>query len=173
MSSAPKRPTPREIFLAKDKQLQVFFYTSNLAKYFQARLVFERAGLLLRHFRSATEPYYEDYAGTKRQLLAKAIREILSNVGAGSIFFVEDTSLRIESFSTEDRDILGVQVKEWFASTNFSAVDHLLKARGEITVRATIKSDIGLHNPPGLWPPHFFLEGTVSGLFCGNAARIR
>lgn len=161
MSNIPKRPTPREIFLTKDKQLQVFFYTSNIAKYLQAQLVFEKAGLLLRHFRSRTEPYFEDYAGTKRQLLTRAIREILGNVGANSVFFVEDTSLRIDALSTEDRDIPGVAVKEWFAGTNFAEVDDLLRARGNDRL-ATVKSDIGLHIP-GLGRPIFF-EGTSSGV---------
>jgi inosine/xanthosine triphosphate pyrophosphatase family protein/dephospho-CoA kinase len=166
MISVPKRPTPREIFLTKDKQLQVFFYTSNIAKYLQAQLVFEKSGLILRHFRSRTEPYHEDYAGTKRELLARAVREILANVGASSIFFVEDTSLRIEAFSTPDRDTPGVAVKEWFASANFTAVDNLIKAKGN-NRRVTVKSDVGLHIP-GLGRPVFF-EGATSGVIAETA----
>ena len=50
LTNVPTRPTPREIFLTKDKQLQVFFYTSNVSKYLQAKLVFDRAGLILQHF---------------------------------------------------------------------------------------------------------------------------
>jgi hypothetical protein len=95
------RPTPREVFLNKEKQLSVFFYTSNLPKFLQARFVFARSGLVLQHFRSKTDPYNEDYSVGKEVLLERAIQEIVSSVGASSLFFVEDTSLRLESLFME------------------------------------------------------------------------
>lgn len=161
MNNLPKRPTPREIFHTKDKQVQVFFYTSNIHKYLQARLVFERAGLILQHFKSSTEPYFEDYTGTKQQLLARAVSELRESISSGSLFFVEDTSLRIETLSEPARDYPGVAVKEWFSQTRFEQLDSLLVGRSNDR-RATIKSDIALHIP-GLGRPIFF-EGTVSGV---------
>lgn len=161
MSSIPNRPTPREIFHTKDKQLQVFFYTSNVHKYLQARFVFEKAGLILQHFRSTTDPYFEDYTGTKKQLLARAVNEIRETVSSGTLFFVEDTSLRIDALSTADSDYPGVTVKEWFADTSFEQLDADLRKRGNDR-RATVKSDIALHIP-SLGHPVFF-EGSVSGL---------
>ena len=165
MTSSPKRPTPREIFLTKDRQLQVFFHTSNISKYLQARAVFERAGLILQHFRATTDPYLEDYGGTKRQLLVRAVKEIAGRVGTGSLFFVEDTSVRIEALSDGDNDVPGVAVKEWFASTTFETVDQLLRERGNDR-RATVKSDIALH-VPGLGFPVFF-EGSISGVIAAS-----
>ena len=155
------RPTPREIFLAKEKQLAVFFYTSNLAKFLQARVVFDRSGLVLQHFRSKNDPYNEDYSVGKEVLLERAIQEIVSSIGASSLFFVEDTSLRLESLSTLSEDFPGLTVKEWFAQTSFEELDGDLKRKGNDR-RAVIKSDIALHMP-GLTHPVFF-HGSTEGV---------
>jgi inosine/xanthosine triphosphate pyrophosphatase family protein/dephospho-CoA kinase len=155
------RPTPRELFLTKEKQLTVFFYTSNLAKFLHARVVLDRSGLVLQHFRSKDDPYAEDYSLGKKALLERAIQEISSSVGAGSLFFVEDTSLRMESLSTPDEDFPGLAVKEWFARTSFDELDTALKQSGNDR-RATVKSDVALHIP-GLVHPVFF-HGSTEGV---------
>lgn len=161
MPDLVSRPTPREIFLTKDRQLEIFFYTSNITKYIQARVVFEQAGLLLQHFRSRTEPYSEEYKVGKELLLTQAISEVIGKgLGSGSLFFVEDTSLRIEALSTAEEDFPGLAVKEWFAATTFSELDAALRERGE-NRSAEIKSDIALH-VPGLSKPVFF-HGRTTG----------
>jgi hypothetical protein len=48
--------------LGFERILNVYFYTSNLDKLFQARLMFVRHGYLLRHFKGDREPYDEDYS---------------------------------------------------------------------------------------------------------------
>lgn len=161
MNRAFDRPTPRQIFLTKEKQLQTFFYTSNLAKYLHARVVFDRSGLILHHFRSKQDPYSEDYSKGKTALLARAIQEILSTVGSGSVFFVEDTSLRIDALSNASEDIPGLAVKEWFQETSFALLDEELKKRGN-NRRAQIQSDIALHLP-GLVEPVYF-HGRTDGV---------
>jgi inosine/xanthosine triphosphate pyrophosphatase family protein/dephospho-CoA kinase len=160
MSELVARPTPREIFLTKDRQADIFFYTSNVPKYIQARVVLGRAGMSLQHFRSKTEPYAEDYAEGKEHLLVRAVAQVLgSGVGAGSLFFVEDTSLRIEALSNETDDYPGLAVKEWFASRTFDQLDQSLKEKGRDR-RAEIKSDIALH-VPGLQKPILFSGRTI------------
>jgi inosine/xanthosine triphosphate pyrophosphatase family protein/dephospho-CoA kinase len=161
MTDLVSRPTPRGIFLTKDRQLEVFFYTSNTTKYIQARVVFERVGLLLQHFRSRTEPYAEEYREGKELLLTRAIGQVIGKgLGTGSLFFVEDTSLRIEALSKLGEDFPGLTVKEWFAATSFLELDAALKERGEDR-RAEIKSDIALH-VPGFSKPVFF-QGRTTG----------
>jgi inosine/xanthosine triphosphate pyrophosphatase family protein/dephospho-CoA kinase len=158
-----RRPTPRELFFTKEKQLNVFFYTSNLAKFLHARVVFAQSGLVLQHFRSKEDPYAEDYSLGKEALLERAIQEISSSVGAGSLFFVEDTSLRVESLSTPTMDFPGLAVKEWFVQTSFEDFDADLRRKGNDR-RAVVKSDIALHLP-GLNHPVFFhghSEGVVA-----------
>src|SRR4051812_20276585 len=123
------RVTPRQLFRTGERQLEVFFYTSNIAKFLQARLVFERAGLALRHFKSQKEPYTEDYALGKEALLRRAIEEVSRKVASEHVFFVEDTSLRIANLSGEE-DFPGLAVKEWFAKTTFDELNRELIERG-------------------------------------------
>src|ERR1700722_17193947 len=118
------RPSVRELFLAL-RRLEIYFYTSNLPKYLQAKTFFDRSGLFLHQFKSKTDPYSEDYKLGKHRLLTMAIREILGSVGQGSIFFVEDTSLRIEALSDVE-DFPGLAVKEWFERTTFEDLDKQL-----------------------------------------------
>ncbi len=139
------RPYLREVFLLGERTIDVLFHTSNVDKYLQARAVFERVGLVLQHFKSNTEPYAEDYSLGKERLLGRALEEIQARVGRASIFFVEDTSLRIEALSGTD-DFPGLSVKEWFAGTSFDVLDQELLRHGRER-RATVKSDIALHIP--------------------------
>lgn len=148
------RPRLREIFFRADRQLDVHFYTSNIEKYLQARAVFEKCGLILRYFRTTTEPYEEDYALGKEGLLTRAIEQVRSRVGVGSIFFVEDTSIRIDALSDRDRDFPGLSAKEWFSSTTFETLNETLLTRNNDRY-ATVKSDIAVHIP-GLPRPSFF-----------------
>ena len=127
-----------------DRVLNVYFYTSNADKLLQARLMFVRHGYNLRHYRGRREPYDEDYSLGTEQLLNRAIRQVNDEFGVRSIFFVEDTSLRLEGLS-QDTDYPGLAVKEWFTSTSFEEVDRELIKSGDR--RATLKSDISLYVP--------------------------
>ena len=158
------RPSLRELFFA-DKRIEVLFHTSNISKYLQARAVFERFGLQVSHFKGRTEPYSEEYDTGKEALLSKAIKQILTTVGRTAVFFVEDTSLRIDALSSNNDDIPGLAVKEWFNSTTFDELDRQLSIR-QLGRRATVKSDIALHLP-GLDRPIFF-HGETSGIIANN-----
>lgn len=154
MNSRVERPKLLEIFFVAERRPEIFFYTSNLNKFLQARTVFERYGILLNHFKSKEDPYSEDYTVGKEKLLARAINEILGSIGHASIFFVEDTSLRIDALSDPINDFPGLAVKEWFSKTTFEELDIELKKSGN-NRGALIKSDIALH-VPGLNRPVFF-----------------
>jgi inosine/xanthosine triphosphate pyrophosphatase family protein/dephospho-CoA kinase len=156
----PGRATPRDLFLSGERRLEVFFYTSSVDKFLHASTVFSRSGVLLREFRSTTEPYTEDYSAGKARLLTRAIKEILGATARHPLFFVEDTSLRIDALSEEKVDYPGLSVKEWFANTTFDRLDADLRRLGRGR-EATIKSDIALH-VPGLARPLFF-HGEVTG----------
>jgi inosine/xanthosine triphosphate pyrophosphatase family protein/dephospho-CoA kinase len=131
--------------LAFERILNVYFYTSNSDKLFQARLIFVRSGYLLRHFKGDREPYDEDYSLPTEQMLTRAIQQVNAEFGVRSIFFVEDTSLRLEALS-DSSDVPGLKVKEWFASSTFEEVDRLILERGGDR-RAVVKSDIALYLP--------------------------
>ena len=152
------RPSPRAFFLEPERRLEVGFYTSNLAKFLQARAVFEKHGILVRHFRSKADPYQEDHTLGTRALLENALQEITRSVGKGSIFFVEDTSVKIEALSRPGFDFPGLRVKEWFSDTSCEELDAELNKRGD-NREAEVRSDIGLHIP-GLPRPVFFGAAT-------------
>lgn len=158
MNEKFERPGLREIFFTAEKWLEVLFYTSNIPKYMQARSVFELYGLKVNHFKHHIEPYEEEYHKGKEELLVNAISQITSEIGASTVFFVEDTSLRIEAFSQGNEDYPGLAVKEWFVSNSFDDVNDKLnrKKRGRLAV---VKSDIALH-VPGLKKPIFFYGET-------------
>lgn len=150
------------------KNLIVRFHTSSIEKFLQARLMFREAGRSLRYFRESQEPYEEDYTSGKHGLFERAIREIVNRLGANSLFFVEDTSVRIDALSEED-DFPGLGVKEWFASTTFAELNEQLEKAGNDR-RATVFSDIALF-VPGL-SRLVVVGGKTRGTVAGTAPRF-
>lgn len=148
------RPSIRQVFAAVPRRIEVAFYTSSIDKFLQARLVLHEFGLRLRYYTSSHDPYHEDYSLGRRELLSRAIDEVRRRLKVESLFFVEDTSVRIEALSTADEDFPGMSVKEWFAQTSFADLDKELSRHGGCRA-AIVKSDIALHIPR-LGTPVFF-----------------
>lgn len=48
----------------------------------------------------------------------------------GRIFFIEDTSMRLEALSDDENEVPGVDVKYWMKTTNFEKLDAELKKHG-------------------------------------------
>ena len=136
----------KEIFPRMPKQLIVRFHTSSIEKFLQARVVFQRGGLALDYFRESQEPYREEYELGQRTLLRNALNEIRSRVGANSLFFVEDTSVKVDALSSSGIAYPGLKVKEWFKNTTFETLDADLRCRGNQRA-ATVYSHIGLYVP--------------------------
>ncbi len=160
----------RPIFLEAARLPRVHFYTSSTDKFLQARLIFDQAGLILRHFRGHTEPYEEDYSLTKEDLLQFAVDQVKESTNdRHSLFFVEDTSLRIEALSAENTDFPGLQVKEWFQRTSFESLEHEISKNGG-NREATVKSDIALY-VPGL-PQAIFFHGETRGAVAPSPSEV-
>ena len=151
------RILPRPSFLTGERRPVVYFVTSNPDKLTQASLIFAKSGLTLKSFQGAPE-YYEDY-GDEGSLLSSGIAEVTRRLGAGSIFFLEDTSVRIESLSSEYEDVPGVAIKDWFSIEAMRDLVDRLNASGD-TRAATVRSDIALHLPGLSRPVYFFGETT-------------
>jgi inosine/xanthosine triphosphate pyrophosphatase family protein len=154
----------RDAFLRLDRQPRLVFYTTSNEKFAQAQFAFQRSGLSITEFKSRYDPYREDEEGTSRELLRRAVEEIRQTVtiAESTLFFVEDTSLRIDALSATDHEVPGLHVKEWFARTSFTELDLQLKACGNVRT-ATVKSDIALH-VPNIHEPLYFhgeTQGTV------------
>ena len=159
--NGPPHPHPRDLFISPPKRLEVGFYTSSLDKFLQARSVLYAYGLMVRHYLGSQEPYFEDYSQGKHELLTQAITEVKTKLKVNSLFFVEDTSVRIEALSTATVDIPGLSIKEWFKDMQFSELDKLLRKKGNDR-RASVISDIALHVPE-LNRPIFF-HGCTDGV---------
>lgn len=154
-----KRPRPQYgNAFEYDRILNVFFYTSNTEKLLQARLLFMRHGYELRNFRGKREPYDEDYELGTAGLLTRAVNQVKAEFGVRSIFFVEDTSVRIEALSSQN-DYPGLAIKEWFPQVTFEEIDKQLRRRGNDR-RAKVNSDIALYIPT-LKSPLFFHGETI------------
>lgn len=141
------------------RSLSIYFYTSSVDKLLQARTVFGRFGIPISYYRGKKEPYDEDYRLGTDGMLRAAVEQIRLEFGLGSVFFVEDTSLRIEALS-DTEDFPRLQVKEWFSGVTFKQLDEALKGKGGER-RAVIKSDIAL-SLPGILEPTIF-HGETSG----------
>lgn len=148
----------RDAFLRLPRQLQVTFFTSSRAKFAQASTIFTMSGARLAYRRHDEEPYEEDYTGDKEQLLAEAIKEIRRREGATAIFFIEDTSIRIDALSTS-ADYPGLRAKEWFVG---AIHEDILRTADDFGSRAcSVESCIAL-SLPGLDRPIYFY-GETSG----------
>jgi inosine/xanthosine triphosphate pyrophosphatase family protein/dephospho-CoA kinase len=157
------RPVIRSVFLRAERMPSVIFFTSSNDKFTQARLVFMRFGLPLRHSRDRLTaeaiPYAEDYSSGQEDLLSKAISEIRRRGGSnGSYFFIEDTTIRIEALSG-NREFPGLRAKEWFQETSFDELDLQLSEAGDR--RASVRSTIALW-VPGL-DRHLVFTGETEG----------
>lgn len=148
----------RDAFLRLPRQLQVTFFTSSRAKFAQASTIFTMSGARLAFRRHDEEPYEENYSGNKEQLLAEAIREIRRREGATAIFFIEDTSIRIDALSTSS-DFPGLRAKEWFAQASHQDLLHTVDGFGSRA--CSVESCIAL-SLPGLDRPIYFY-GVTSG----------
>ena len=157
------------IFSRLQRQLVVRFHTSSVEKFLQARVLFHRRGLGLGYFRESQEPYREEYERGQKILLQEALEEIKRRMGANTLFFVEDTSVRVDALSQGGMAFPGLRVKEWFSETTFEILDAELKRR-ENNRAATVYSDIGLYVPE--LERAVFLHGEATGSIAEVAPRF-
>ena len=159
---------PRPIFVTGERQPLPVFFTSSTAKFMQAQAVFDRVGLRLSYRADDADPYSESYEGSKEELLAAAIHQLHRKGHAGSLFFIEDTSIRIEALSSADEDVPGLRAKEWFADADFSSVRRQLESAGDL--RASVKSCVALSVPLLNKPLYFY--GETAGRIAAEPRRF-
>lgn len=64
-----------------------------------------------------------------------------------SIFFIEDSSVKIHCLSSDYDEIPGIHVKSWMQNNSFLDIDTMLKKQGN-NRNVTVRSDIMLYIPP-------------------------
>lgn len=160
---------PRPAFLDASRRIRVYFKTSSIAKYAQARFIFGLLGLPLYGSGSDDARRLEDYLGGSQQLVEQKLRDTW--LGAQTVYFVEDTYVRVEALSVPTNansssiewaraTVPGLRTKEWFESVSFAALDSDLVAKGGDR-SVTVYSTIALH-VPGVDTPQLF-TGSVTG----------
>jgi inosine/xanthosine triphosphate pyrophosphatase family protein/adenylate kinase family enzyme len=89
-------------------QYKKFFY----GKGYEEPRIFEQDKLLEESIKDAIERW----------------RKNVSNYG-NRLFFIEDTSVRIDALSDDENEVPGVDIKYWMLSNNFAQLDAKLKAK--------------------------------------------
>lgn len=152
------------------------FFTSNQTKLAHARYVAEGVPLRIVSFKQRTyhASYHEPRLESREDLLRQSYESACAQCEKAGIsldsnpFILEDTSVRIEAFSSETSEYPGTDVKFWMAKQTFSDLDQKLKEKGNDR-RASVRSDILLHVPRShkeLWhtdQPYLTFTGSQDG----------
>ena len=167
-----ERLRPRLAFLDAGRRVRLYFVTGSAAKFAQAEYVFDRLGLPLAGSLSDRANEIEDYYGGALQLIEQKLRDI--SLGRKTVYFVEDTYVRIEALSQRTNaqpdsaewaraTVPGLKTKDWFENHSFQDLNsHIQETGGDR--RASVYSTIGLHIP-GVVSPQVFtghLMGSIA-----------
>lgn len=166
-----ERLRPRLAFLDASRRVRLYFVTGSAAKFAQAEYVFDRLGLPLAGSLSERANEIEDYYGGALQLIEQKLRDI--SLGRKTVYFVEDTYVRIEALSQPTSalphtaewaraTVPGLKTKDWFESYSFEELDACIEVSGG-NRSASVYSTIGLHIP-GVVSPQIFtdhLKGSI------------
>jgi inosine/xanthosine triphosphate pyrophosphatase family protein/adenylate kinase family enzyme len=116
----------------------ITFITSNPTKLAHARHLCQGYDVNILQYKKLFYGvgYEEPRLFDREKLLEKSINDAItrwkknvSNYG-NRLFFIEDTSVRIDALSDENNEIPGVDVKYWMQSHNFTQLDIELKKKG-------------------------------------------
>jgi inosine/xanthosine triphosphate pyrophosphatase family protein/dephospho-CoA kinase len=138
----------------------VLFATSNIAKFFQARLVLNSLGFRAERFEAHARAYREPYGLPTKEFLASGLREVISRAGARRLVFIEDTTVRINALSRGGEDFPGQATKEWFAASSHAEVISSIDESGG-DLRASVTSDIALYVPG--YSEFLYFSGVTQG----------
>ena len=116
----------------------IIFVTSNLTKLAHARYLCRNYQVNILHYKELFygKGYVEPRVDDRTFLLSESFKDAVTRWKKhfsgenGRLFFIEDTSVKIDALSDEKHEIPGVDVKYWMRETNFDKLDKELKKRG-------------------------------------------
>lgn len=116
----------------------ITFVTSNLSKLAHARYLCRNYHVNILHYKKLFYGvgYEEPRIYDRKQLLAESFKDAVArwkrNVTErdNRLFFIEDTSVKIDALSEGENEVPGVDVKYWMQETNFNLLDQELKNKG-------------------------------------------
>ena len=116
----------------------ITFVTSNKTKLAHARYLCRNYQVNILHYKKLFYGvgYIEPRIYDRKQLLAESFKDAVArwkkNVTErdNRLFFIEDTSVKIDVLSEGDSEVPGVDVKYWMRETNFNRLDQILRNKG-------------------------------------------
>lgn len=166
---------------------KLLFLTGNRAKLAHARYMAEGHLIQIENIkqRSYNKSYEEPRLCIRDTLLKKSYESALEQAEKAGLdikkdfFFLEDTSVRIDALSGNNKEVPGVDVKYWMQGKTFEDIDRLLKQYGN-NRKATVRSDILLHVPEnhryllaGQSAPYIIYTSDKEGTICEREFEIK
>lgn len=116
----------------------ITFITSNLTKLAHARYLCRNYQVNILHYKKFFYGvgYEEPRIYDRKQLLAESFKDTVArwkkNVTEcdNRLFFIEDTSVKIDALSESENEVPGVDVKYWMRKINFNLLDQELRKKG-------------------------------------------
>ena len=116
----------------------ITFITSNLTKLAHARYLCKNYQVNILHYKKFFYGvgYEEPRIYDRKQLLAESFKDAVArwkkNVTErdNRLFFIEDTSVKIDALSESENEVPGVDVKYWMRKINFNLLDQELRKKG-------------------------------------------
>lgn len=131
--------------------IDITFITSNQTKIAHARHLCREYDVNILQYKKIYygKGYVEPRLFSREELLKESMRDAIdrwkrnvSNYG-NRLFFIEDTSVKIESLSSENEEIPGVDIKYWMKDYNFKKLNNELLEKGN-NRKAVVSSHIVL-----------------------------
>lgn len=130
--------------------LNITFITSNLTKLAHARHICRKYNVNILHYRKFfygkgyEEPRIFDRDRLLKDSITDAITRWKKNVSKyeDKLFFIEDTSVKIDALSSNENEVPGVDIKYWMKKHDFTYLDTRLKEKNDRS--ATVTSHVVL-----------------------------
>lgn len=114
----------------------IAFVTSNMTKLAHAKYLCRNYNVNILHYKKLFYGigYEEPRIDDRNQLLTESFNDAVArwkkNVSDERLFFIEDTSVKIDALSDDNNEVPGVDVKYWMQETSFKDLDEALRSRG-------------------------------------------
>jgi len=132
--------------------LDITFITSNITKLAHARYLSRNHNVNILHYKKKYYGvgYEEPRISNQTQLLKDSINDAIKrwkkvvSENSTQLFFIEDTSVRIEALSDNYNDYPGTDIKYWMLNSDFYKLDNELKNNNNNNRKVTVTSHVVL-----------------------------
>lgn len=162
-----------------EKNLEIIFVTTNDIKIAHLKYLAESHPIKIDGFKQKTyhASYDEPRINSREDLLEQSYKLALQQAKKAGIdvnnrfFVLEDTSVKIDTLSSEENEVPGPDIKYWMKNRTFDSVDSILKEKSN-NRNTTVRSDMLLHIPSlykkkwNVKKPYLVFSGHQQGVIC-------